>query len=150
MTTFILKKYEEPTSSPNNEQTQNNNNQQDQGNTQTEKKEITVLVQGSIAEIVGDALRKVMTKDVEITEIPTAESSHVKAISAESITQDPVDTFRSINPNDVVLIQGNGFNTKEQEWFLMNLESKTKNVFYTVESFVKHLCESMGVTCDAS
>lgn len=147
MTTFVLKKYEEQTSSPNTEQTQSGNEEKPSPQS---KKEITVLVQGSIAEIVGDALRKVMTKDVEITEVANEPSSDIKAISAESITQNPVDTFQSINKNDTVFIQGNGFNTKEQEWFLMNLESKTKNVFYSVESFVKHLCESMGVTCDAS
>lgn len=147
MTTFVLKKYEEPTSSPNTEQTQPSNEEK---TPEQNKKEITVLVQGSIAEIVGDALRKVMTKDVEITEVANEPSSVIKAISAESITQNPVDTFQSINKNDTVFIQGNGFNTKEQEWFLMNLENKTSNVFYSVESFVKHLCDSLGVTPNES
>lgn len=145
MTTFVLKKYEEQPLSPNTAEV--DKPQPPQAGTAAPAKEINILVQGSIAEIVGAALRKALGRDVEITEVTDSSDASVKALSTEAINTDPLATFRSIQANDAVFIQNHGFTTREEEWFLTNLPNKTSNVFYTVESFVRYVCAQLEVPC---
>lgn len=139
MTTFILKKYEE-------------NPEQKAGPTEEQKNEaakqeaLSITVVGSISEIVAKALQKALAKEVDIQEQPDMAPTQTKAISTEDINNAPLDTFRSINPDDTVFIHSeHGFSTAEEEWFLTNLGNKTKNVFYTVESFITHIKKQLNL-----
>ena len=135
MPTFILKKY--------------NNSEQDQVNQETPKevkeeekeedKKLSITVSGSISGIVANALYKVLENtNVHIEEVEEVkEDSSTKAISAEDINISPVNTFNSINKDDVVFIHSKGFTTAAEEWFLTNIPNKTNKVFYTIESFIK-------------
>ena len=135
MTTFVLKKYEEPENSTNAEQEQKP--QEDQ----TPKKEqITVEIKGSISQIVADALYRLMPTETEQdnqAEVDT-DPVNVTALSTEEINEDPVAAFSKVNKGDIVYIQNKGFHTGKEEWFLMNLPNKTNDVFYSVESLAKH------------
>lgn len=134
MTTFVLKKYEEPQDSPNG---------QIQEKTEAESKptkdQITIEIKGSIAEIVADALYKLMPQiNDEEQPQPNGEPVNVTALSTEDINTDPVSAFSQVGKDDVVFIQNNGFHTQKEEWFLLNLPNKTNNVFFSVESLIKH------------
>lgn len=135
MTTFVLKKYAEK------EETNENLESKEE----KDSEEMTITVVGSVSEIVAKALNKVLDKQLEIKQQEDNASSDVKAISTEDINTNPVDTFNSIKPNDVVFIHNNGFKTKEEEWFLTNIGNKTQNVFYTVESFIKFIQKKLNL-----
>ena len=144
MTTFVLKKYEETSTSPNNDSEQNNTN--------IEKEEVTIKVEGSISEIVAKALQSVLANKVVMKELAddnkettSDEKSIVKAVSTEEINLHPLDTFNSINKNDIVFIQNKGFKTSQEEWFLTNISNKTDNVFYSVESLISYISKKLGV-----
>lgn len=137
MPTFLLKKYDKTQSEEVNQETVEA--------PKTEKKEdpeeLTITVSGTISQIVAMALQKALVQsDVEVTEVPTDDNqAEVKAISTENINDEPVDTLRSIQENDFVFIHTNGFTTAQEAWFLTNIENKTKNVVYTIESFINHV-----------
>lgn len=114
MTTFVLKKYEEQPLSPNTAEV--DKPQPPQAGTAAPVKEINILVQGSIAEIVGAALRKVLGRDVEITEVTDSSDASVKALSTEAINTDPLATFRSIQANDAVFIQNSSISQATPEY----------------------------------
>lgn len=139
MTTFVLKKYDNSVQSPNSE-------------TNTEIKpteEVTIKVEGSVAEIVASALQSVLANKVNIQEVEdnqdTENTEQVKAISTEEINKDPLKAFNSINKQDIVFIQNKGFKTSTEEWFLLNIPNKTNTVFYTVESLLKHVCAKLDI-----
>lgn len=139
MTTFVLKKYDNSVQSPNSE-------------TNTEIKpteEVTIKVEGSVAEIVASALQRVLANKVNIQEVEdnqdTENTEQVKAISTEEINKDPLKAFNSINKQDIVFIQNKGFKTSTEEWFLLNIPNKTNTVFYTIESLLKHVCAKLDV-----
>lgn len=139
MTTFVLKKYEdkkEEDASTNIENKEEN-----------KESEVVIKVYGSVAEIVANALNKVLENKVEVKEIAEDQESDtvVKAITTEDINSKPLDTFNSINKNDIVFISNNGFKTAQEEWFLTNIENKTSNVFYSVESLIKFVTRKLGV-----
>lgn len=139
MTTFVLKKYDNSVQSPNSE-------------TNTEIKpteEVTIKVEGSVAEIVAAALQRVLVNKVNIEEVEDTQDienvEQVKAISTEEINKDPLKAFNSINKKDLVFIQNKGFKTSTEEWFLLNISNKTNTVFYTVESLIKHVCVKLDI-----
>lgn len=139
MTTFVLKKYDNSVQSPNSE-------------TNTEIKpteEVTIKVEGSVAEIVAAALQRVLVNKVNIEEVEDTQDienvEQVKAISTEEINKDPLKAFNSINKKDLVFIQNKGFKTSTEEWFLLNIPNKTNTVFYTVESLIKHVCTKLDI-----
>lgn len=139
MTTFVLKKYDNSVQSPNSE-------------TNTEIKpteEVTIKVEGSVAEIVAAALQRVLVNKVNIKEVEDTQDienvEQVKAISTEEINKDPLKAFNSINKKDLVFIQNKGFKTSTEEWFLLNIPNKTNTVFYTVESLIKHVCTKLDI-----
>ncbi len=142
MTTFVLKKYDNSVQSPNSE-------------TNTEIKpteEVTIKVEGSVAEIVAAALQRVLVNKVNIEEVEDTQDienvEQVKAISTEEINKDPLKAFNSINKKDLVFIQNKGFKTSTEEWFLLNIPNKTNTVFYTVESLIKHVCTKLDIAYD--
>ena len=119
MTTFVLKKYDNSVQSPNSE-------------TNTEIKpteEVTIKVEGSVAEIVAAALQRVLVNKVNIEEVEDTQDienvEQVKAISTEEINKDPLKAFNSINKKDLVFIHNKGFKTSTEEWFLLNIPNKT-------------------------
>lgn len=139
MTTFVLKKYDNSVQSPNSE-------------TNTEIKpteEVTIKVEGSVAEIVASALQRVLANKVNIQEVEdnqdTENTEQVKAISTEEINKDPIKAFNAINKQDIVFIHNKGFKTSTEEWFLLNIPNKTNTVFYTIESLIKHVCAKLDV-----
>jgi hypothetical protein len=138
MTTFLLKKYDDTVQSTDNENKEENN-------TESEN-EIKINVEGSVAEVVANALNNVLKQKVEITEVDdeTAETS-IKTLSTEDINNDPVTTFNRIGKDDIVYIHNKGFKTAKEDWFLLNIPNKTKNVFYTVESLIKYVSTKLGV-----
>ena len=152
MAVFVLKKYAVP------EEGEKEEESVAAGPTDEEKKEeesFSIHVTGSISEIIAKALQKTLAnKEVEVSEL---EEEHVdeadvaaKAISTEDIRDEPVKTLRSISDNDVVFISSEGFNTKTDEWFLLNLNNKTKNVFYTVNSFMNYVSDRVDKMCLSS
>lgn len=139
MTTFVLKKYDNSVQSPNSE-----------SNSEIKPtEEITIKVEGSVAEIVASALQRVLANKVNIQEVEdnqdTENTEQVKAISTEEINKDPLKAFNSINKQDIVFIQNKGFKTSTEEWFLLNIPNKTNTVFYTVESLLKHVCAKLDI-----
>lgn len=136
MPTFLLKKYENtPT-----EQVNQENPETPKPDDKKEPEELTITVTGTISQIVATALQKVLENtQVHMTETEENKESHVKAISTENINEEPVDTLRSIQDNDFVFIHTNGFTTAQEAWFLTNIENKTKNVVYTIESFIQYV-----------
>lgn len=139
MTTFLLKKYDDTTPSPNNETKEENT---------TDNKELSIKVEGSVAEVIASALNKVLANKAEIVQVDdeTAETS-IKTLSTEDINEDPIKSFNSIQSNDVVFIDthNKGFTTAKEDWFLLNLPNKTSNVFYSVESLIKYVTTKLGV-----
>lgn len=138
MPTFLLKKYDTTQS----EQVNQENPETPKKEEETkEAEEMTITVTGAISQIVATALQKVLENtQVHMTEVENEpQEADVKAISAENINEEPVDTLRSIHDNDFVFIHTNGFTTAQEAWFLTNIENKTKNVVYTIESFVNHV-----------
>lgn len=142
MPTFILKKYSDklPENKP----------QVDDVKETVEKEETKPDVIGtlkltastSIAEMIAIALNKTLktTELVEVSDDDIAESGNSinsmgQVISTEVINSDPVGALKSIQPGVPLCIINNGFKTKEEEFFLTNVENKTDKVFYTVESF---------------
>lgn len=139
MTTFVLKKYDNSVQSPNSE-----------SNSEIKPtEEVTIKVEGSVAEIVASALQSVLANKVNIQEVEdnqdTENTEQVKAISTEEINKDPLKAFNSINKQDIVFIQNKGFKTSTEEWFLLNIPNKTNTVFYTIESLLKHVCAKLDV-----
>lgn len=139
MTTFVLKKYDNSVQSPNSE-----------SNSEIKPtEEVTIKVEGSVAEIVASALHSVLANKVNIQEVEdnqdTENTEQVKAISTEEINKDPLKAFNSINKQDIVFIQNKGFKTSTEEWFLLNIPNKTNTVFYTVESLLKHVCAKLDI-----
>lgn len=146
MTTFVLTKYQ-PTE-PLNEDT--NAKANDEAKAKEDEK-LIINIEGSVAEIVANALRRVLGNKAVIEQIEDENEAtdKVKAISTEDINQDPLKAFNSIGQGDIVLIQNHGFKTAMEDWFLLNMPNKTPNVFYSVESFMKYICERVGVSYDA-
>lgn len=138
MTTFVLKKYEEIV----NDETKSKEEIEKE-----EPKEISIQVEGSVSEIVANALQNVLGKKLHIEEITdeVETETNVKAISTEDINKDPALTFNSIKKDDIVFINTKGFVTAKEEWFLMNISNKTDKVFFSVESLIKHLRTALGV-----
>lgn len=139
MTTFVLKKYDNSVQSPNSE-----------SNSEIKPtEEVTIKVEGSVAEIVASALQRVLANKVNIQEVEdnqdTENTEQVKAISTEEINKDPIKAFNAINKQDIVFIQNKGFKTSTEEWFLLNIPNKTNTVFYTIESLLKHVCAKLDV-----
>ncbi|EKD89552.1 MAG: hypothetical protein ACD_33C00045G0019 [uncultured bacterium] len=136
MTTFVLNKYEPKKE----EKTTDQNTENETTEVETEKEEAYIMATGTISEIVYKALHKTFANVTELEENDNSKTSNYKAVSTEDINNNPIETFNSIKENDVVLIHTNkAFSTSKEEWFLSNIGNKTKNVFYTVESFVKYL-----------
>jgi len=143
MPTFLLKKYSQtPAELVNQENTQtvaSSNSEEKKESDEPEEMKITVT--GTISQIVAIALQKVLVNtNVNMEEVENEDKeSQVKAISSENINKEPIDTLRSIKDNDFVFIQTSGFTTAQEDWFLTNVNNKTKNVVYTIESFINHI-----------
>jgi len=143
MPTFLLKKYSQtPAELVNQENTQtvaSGNSEEKKENDEPEEMKITVT--GTISQIVATALQKVLVNtNVNMEEVEDEDKeSQVKAISSENINKEPIDTLRSIKDNDFVFIQTSGFTTAQEDWFLTNVNNKTKNIVYTIESFINHI-----------
>ena len=135
MTTFVLKKYEEPENSTNAEQ-----EQKPQEGQAPKKEQITVEIKGSISQIVADALYRLMPAETDQDKQAEVDADpvNVTTLSTEEINEDPVAAFSKVNKGDIVYIQNKGFHTGKEEWFLTNLPNKTNDIFYSVESLAKH------------
>jgi len=138
MTTFVLKKYEE-------KKDLENKSQPTENKSEKAPEHLMITVTGSISEIVANALNKVLGKDVDIQEQDKDTESNIKAISTENINNAPLETFNSIQKDDVVFIYNNGFKTQKEEWFLTNIGNKTENVFYTLESFIRYIQKRLNL-----
>ncbi len=148
MPTFVLKKYEEKkdTNQPE-EGTESSQSQSDDSKSPI-KKEMSVEVSGSISEIIANALNRVFVNtDVEVEEVKDGERTpDAEAITMEDIRSEPVKTLRAVKQSKVVVISGEGFHTKEDEWFITNMEDYPGKVFYSVEKFVDYLVEEFKDT----
>lgn len=150
MTTFTLKKYEEPTQAEITHSDLGAPNESLTGTTTEtpkvieEQKEIKINVSDSISAIVAKALNKIFANKIEIME--SEESPSVtKVISAEEIKLHPIETFKSVNKGDRVFIHNDGFKTAQEEWFLTNIPNKSSQVFYTINSFAKFITEEFNL-----
>lgn len=142
MTTFVLKKYEEKTEeTPHSEET----TPEGAAVTPQEEQQVTIQVDSSVAEIVAKTLLEVLGNRATIQQLADKKeeeqgtTQQARVITTESINSDPIATLRSVSPNDILFISNEGFHTEKEEWFLTNITNKTPTVFYSVESFVKHL-----------
>ncbi len=148
MPTFVLKKYEEKKDTDQTEEgTESTQPQSDTGKNPI-KKEMSVEVSGSISEIIANALNKVFVNtDVEVEEVKDGERApDAEAITMEDIRSEPLKTLRAVKQSKVVVISGEGFYTKEDEWFITNMEDYPGKVFYSVEKFVDYLVEEFKDT----
>lgn len=136
MSTFVLKKYQATDVSVQEPVEKSNTDPKEEND-----EEVTIEVVGSISEIVAKALNKAMVNTNELEEVPEEQKvdSDVKVISTETINQDPVTALRSIKENETVYVVNEGIKTRAEEWFLLNLENKTKSILYTAESFSRYL-----------
>ncbi|QXN70488.1 hypothetical protein AGENTSMITH_84 [Bacillus phage vB_BspM_AgentSmith] len=142
MTTFILKKYEEKT-----EEAPQSTEGSPEGTTSppVEEQQVTINVDASVAEIVAKTLLEVLGNRATIQQLADknkeeqGNNPQARVVTTESINNDPIATLRSVSPNDILLISNEGFHTEKEEWFLTNVTNKTPTVFYSVESFVKHI-----------
>lgn len=141
MATFVLKKYEEKKS----DLSQADPVEKTDESTPEEDEKLVITVTGTVAEIVANALNKVLSNKVEVIESEDSSLADIKAVSTEDINSNPVDTFNSIKNNDVVFIYNSGFKTAKEEWFLTNLPNKNSNVFYTVESFITYIKMKLNI-----
>lgn len=140
MTTFILKKYDD------NKTDIDKENQETEENKKEEQ--ITITVLGTISEIVTNALNKALKNtNIQMQEVENTDNqkSDVKIVSTEDINSDPITAFKFIKDNDVIFIDNKGFNTDKEDWYLLNINNKTNNVFYTVESFIKYINSKLGI-----
>lgn len=135
MPTFVLKKY--------------NNFKEDKEKNKEEDKEkkLTIMVLGSISEIVANALNKALKNtNIEMQEVQkTEDNPDVKIVSTEDINKDPILAFNFIKDNDVVFIDNKGFNTAKEDWYLTNISNKNTKVFFTVNSFIKHITSTLDI-----
>lgn len=148
MPTFVLKKYEEKKDTDQPEEgTESSQPQSDTGKNPI-KKEMSVEVSGSISEIIANALNKVFVNtDVEVEEVKDGErTADAEAITMEDIRSEPLKTLRAVKQSKVVVISGEGFYTREDEWFVTNMEDYPGKVFYSVEKFVDYLVEEFKDT----
>lgn len=141
MATFVLKKYEEKKS----DLSQADPVEKTDESTPEEDEKLVITVTGTVAEIVANALNKVLSNKVEVIESEDSSLADIKAVSTEDINSNPVDTFNSIKNNDVVFIYNSGFKTAKEEWFLTNLPNKNSNVFYTIESFISYIKVKLNI-----
>ena len=144
MTTFVLSKYN--TVDPKNTPQQPKDTDEDlKIKKEEEKKEQKLLIDvaGSVSALAARALYKALkSRDIELEIIEATkkqQEANNKILSQETINSDPLAAFNQVSKGDVVFIENNGFKTKEDEWFLSNILTKTNKVFYTPESFAKHL-----------
>lgn len=141
MATFVLKKYSDKIEEEVPRTEEELEAERKSGVEKRREEFLTIHVTGSISSIIAQALQKTLSNksvDIELVEGAHEEeaSDVIKAISTEDINDRPVETLRSIGENDVVFISSEGFNSRTEDWFLYNLGNKTKNVFYTIESFM--------------
>lgn len=141
MPTFLLRKYNQEDSAVNNAK----NNEAEKNKDENASDELTITVTGSVSEIVANALNKVFANKAEVKKIDEEKDSSIKVISTENINNSPLDTFNFIHKNNVVLILNKGFRTRAEEWFLTNIENKTNNVYYTLESFIKFIKNKLQI-----
>lgn len=147
MPTFLLKKYNETsTDQVNKENSEHSDIKKEEQINEPEEMKITVT--GTISQIVATALQKVLyNTQIHMDEIDgEVKDSQVKAISTENINKEPIETLRFIENNDFVFIHTNGFTTTQEEWFLTNINNKTKNIVYTLESFINHVKKHFKIT----
>lgn len=138
MPTFILKKYDDKKEEVKENETPENEKK--------EEEELTITVSGPIAEIVAKALYKTFENKLEVREEEEENNdTSVKAISTENINKDPLTTFNLVKNGDIVFIDTGRkpFSTKEEEWFLTNINNKTDKVFFSVESLIKYIEERL-------
>lgn len=143
MTTFVLKKYQEkPVNAVPKEEGKETPKV-------PEKAEVMIEITATdtIAKIVAMALYKALPNNIEIEEVEDKTSTDTAAavISTEDINKSPVDCLKSVKNGSSLLIMNEGFSTEKEEWFLSSMGPKHVQVFYSVESFVKHVCETLGV-----
>lgn len=144
MPTFLLKKYNQENDVNKENKTDDESSKKNEDENAPE--ELTITVTGTVSEIVANALNKAFQNKLQISEVEEEkEDTQVKAISTENINISPIDTFNSIHKDDIVFIHNRGFKTSTEEWFLTNIENKTKNVFYTIESFIKFVKIKLAV-----
>lgn len=147
MPTFVLKKYEPTETNPEHvtsEQTPDGS--ADPKAAEKQEAFIEVSASDSIGKIIVQALYKAIP-NIDITEREQAETKEdqpTKVISTEDINTNPVDTLQSVKGSKAVLILGDGFKTRKDEWFLQSLENLNIQVFYTVGSFTRYVQSKLG------
>jgi hypothetical protein len=118
------------------------------------KKEDNVLVI-NVSDTVADIVSKALFKTLQNVEIVQTEDDDCNTdmdvnstdiVTTEDINNDPIESFNRIKKTNAVFISSKqAFSTEKEEWFLMNIKNKTNNVFYTMESFIKYVKESLAV-----
>lgn len=134
MTTFVLKKYEEnkPVESTPDPATV-------AASTKPEDQVIEIQASDTISKIVAVALYKALPNNITIEEQEEAPSSNTNVVSTEDINSNPAECLGKLRNGSTVMIVNEGFKTDKEEWFLSSLSNKNINVFYSMESFIKHV-----------
>lgn len=149
MATFVLSKYKP--------EAEDNAAGETPETTKPESKEdgvskILLKVDGSISEMVARALSELLANKVDVTPLDDTEidaSVNVKegkALTTESINEDPLRVFESIPKDAIVYIANEGFKTQKEEWFLSNITNKTDKVFYSIKSLANYCVEELNKT----
>ena len=149
MTTFILKKYDPETTDKKPEDPPPATTNEVPGETSAstpETSKATVVITGTISEIVAAALYKALARQVDITKTEESVDASLKAVSTEEINTNPVDALSSVNPDDVLFISNAGFSTTKEEWFLTNIANKTNKVIYTVEGLINYVKRELDLS----
>lgn len=139
MTTFVLKKYEE-------QKPVEGATETGVANPPKETEETTIEIQASdtIAKIVATALYKALPNNVQVEEKEDTTST-TNVVSTEDINSNPSGCLKKLPNGSTVMIVNEGFRTEKEEWFLSSLGNKNVNVFYSLESFIKHVKTKLGV-----
>ena len=85
------------------------------------------------------ALYKALPNNITIEEQEEAPSSNTNVVSTEDINSNPAECLGKLRNGSTVMIVNEGFKTDKEEWFLSSLGNKNINVFYSMESFIKHV-----------
>lgn len=141
MTTFVLKKYQEQKPL-----TASSETDPSAAGNPPQKEEITIDIKASdtVAKIVATALYKAFPNGVDIQE-QEDKPTDTNVISKEDINTNPVLCIQNLKKGSNVVIVCESFSTQKEEWFLSTLGNKGVNVFYSIESFIKHAKTVLGV-----
>lgn len=160
MPTFVLKKYDQPTTEVKESPIEKREDGEgtEIGTEEPKQSQLTVKVTGSISEILANALNTAFAnKNIEMSEIEdddveeseqkdeSPDKVEVKSISTEEINSDPFSAIKRVSAEQLVLIDSKQkpFSSSNEEWFLSNAHDRSRQVFTTATQFADHVAKLM-------